>query len=150
MAQIGNLVHYTTSSGQPIEKGNVVVTPISGLLRINLPFYNYVWTWSRPVAVLVEEGGSSKKPCVLAHSLGFRSFPETLHIKELVSSTAIDAYNGHYGYSWRKLARRTARPDLSTARHELQVRFSTASYDIDLYLNGSDLELLTRGAKAAL
>ncbi|UCG24180.1 MAG: hypothetical protein JSW55_18990 [Chloroflexota bacterium] len=59
MAQIGNFIRYTTSSGQPIEKGNVVVTPISGALRLNLPFFNYVW--SRPVAVLVEEGDSSKK-----------------------------------------------------------------------------------------
>jgi hypothetical protein len=42
-----------------MEKGNLVVTPVSGALRLNLPLFNFVW--NRPVAVLVEEGDSSEK-----------------------------------------------------------------------------------------
>ena len=59
MAEFGKYLQYSTAYGQSVERGNVVVTPISGALRLNLPFLNFVW--NRPVAVMVEEGDSSKK-----------------------------------------------------------------------------------------
>ncbi len=59
MAKSERFLQYSTHAGQSIEKGDLVVTPISGALRLNLPFFNYVW--NRPVAIVVEEGDSSEK-----------------------------------------------------------------------------------------
>ena len=59
MAKFAKIIQYSTHPGQPIKKGNIVVTPVSGALRFNLPFYGFVW--NRPVAMIVEEGGSSKR-----------------------------------------------------------------------------------------
>ena len=53
------LVQYTTHAGQPVENGDVVVTPICRALVVNLPFYK--WVWNRPVAILVEQGESRKR-----------------------------------------------------------------------------------------
>ena len=52
-------VQYETSFGQSVDTGEIVVTPISRVLILTLPFYNLVW--NRPVAVIVDQDGSSKK-----------------------------------------------------------------------------------------
>ena len=59
MSEFAKIIQYSTYSGQPIKKGNIVVTPISGVLRLNLPFSGFIW--NRPVAVLIEEGENSKR-----------------------------------------------------------------------------------------
>lgn len=48
---------YETSEGRPIKHKNLVVTPVSRVLTIRIPFWGYVW--NRPVGVHVENGGST-------------------------------------------------------------------------------------------
>jgi hypothetical protein len=50
---------YKTSEGQPVRHGRSVVTPISRVLAVRLPFWGFVW--NRPVAVRVEDEQSTKE-----------------------------------------------------------------------------------------
>jgi hypothetical protein len=59
MATLSKYVTYETCSGRPHKIGDAVVTPISRVLILALPFYNLVW--NRPVAVIVEQGDTTKK-----------------------------------------------------------------------------------------
>lgn len=48
---------YRLSEGRPIRRGQTVVTPISRVLTVRLPYWSFVW--NRPVAVRLEEDGST-------------------------------------------------------------------------------------------
>ena len=56
MTQLKDIVQWQTVSGNPVTMGDVRVTPQSQSLAVRLPLGGFVW--NRPVAVLVERGGS--------------------------------------------------------------------------------------------
>lgn len=48
---------YKISEGRPFRRGRLVVTPISRVLAVRLPYWGFVW--NRPVAIRLEEDGST-------------------------------------------------------------------------------------------
>ena len=50
---------YRISEGTPVRHGHLIVTPISRVLALRLPYWGFVW--NRPLAVRVEDGQSTKE-----------------------------------------------------------------------------------------
>ena len=62
MARLKDItVQWQTISGSPVTVGGVTVTPQSQALIVRWPFGGFVW--NRPVAILVERGGSRFVEC---------------------------------------------------------------------------------------
>lgn len=59
MAQPKEIIRWQTLSGEPVTVGDVTITPQAQALIIRLPFGGLVW--NRPVAVLVEQGGQTRR-----------------------------------------------------------------------------------------
>ena len=59
MPQLKDLIQLQTNTGEKITAGNLSLTPQSKALIIRLPFGGFVW--NRPVAVLVEENGQTRR-----------------------------------------------------------------------------------------
>ena len=59
MPQLKDFIQLQTSTGEKITAGNLSLTPQSKALTIRLPFGGLVW--NRPVAVLVEENGQTRR-----------------------------------------------------------------------------------------
>ena len=59
MPQLKDLIQLQTNTGEKITAGNLSLTPQSKALTIRLPFGGFVW--NRPVAVLVEENGQTRR-----------------------------------------------------------------------------------------
>ena len=59
MKALNKHLTYATSTGQQVQHGDVVVTPVSRVLTLKLP--HYVFIWNRPVAILVEDGDTSTR-----------------------------------------------------------------------------------------
>jgi hypothetical protein len=55
MATWKPFVELKTSTGNPIKRGDVTITPQAQALTVHFPFGGFVW--NRPVAVLVEWNG---------------------------------------------------------------------------------------------
>lgn len=59
MVQCKEIARWQTLSGEPVTIGDVTITPQAQALIIRLPFGGLVW--NRPVAVLVERGGQTRR-----------------------------------------------------------------------------------------
>ena len=59
MPQLKDFIQLQTNTGEKITAGNLSLTPQSKALTIRLPFGGLVW--NRPVAVLVEENGQTRR-----------------------------------------------------------------------------------------
>jgi len=59
MATWKPFVELKTSTGIPIERGNMTITPQAQALVVRLPYCGFVW--NRPVAVLVETDGRRER-----------------------------------------------------------------------------------------
>lgn len=59
MTQLGKIFQWQTNSGHAVTIGQVSVTPQSQALIIRSPYGG--WVWNRPVAVLVKQGGQTKR-----------------------------------------------------------------------------------------
>lgn len=53
--QIRDMISWETREGPVLQLGDRTVTPVAQALRLRAPFGGFVW--SRPVAVVVTEGG---------------------------------------------------------------------------------------------
>jgi hypothetical protein len=63
MARLNKYIKYQSISGDPVIRGDTVVTPISSALSISLPFFGFVW--NRPSALIVDsKDGTQKVPIV--------------------------------------------------------------------------------------
>ncbi len=61
--QFGNILSWETKEGPAITAHGRTVTPVAQALRLQTPFGGLVW--NRPVAVLVDEGGTvTRQPIV--------------------------------------------------------------------------------------
>ncbi len=52
-------IELKTSTGKPIRKGKVIITPQAQALTVRIPYGGFVW--NRPVAVLVERNGRRER-----------------------------------------------------------------------------------------
>ena len=59
MATWKPFVELKTSTGKPIIRGNMTITPQAQALVVRFPFGGFVW--NRPVAVLVERDGRRER-----------------------------------------------------------------------------------------
>jgi hypothetical protein len=59
MADLANIVHWQTMTGDPVTVGNVTLTPQSWALGIRWP--NGGLVWNRPLAVLVQRGEQTER-----------------------------------------------------------------------------------------
>jgi hypothetical protein len=59
MANLKPFVELKTSTGTPIKKGNMTITPEAQALVVKLPYCGFVW--NRPVAMLVEMDGRRER-----------------------------------------------------------------------------------------
>ena len=59
MPQLKDFIQLLTNTGEKITAGRFSLTPQSKALTIRLPFGGLVW--NRPVAVLVEENGQTRR-----------------------------------------------------------------------------------------
>ena len=59
MTQLVDFVRLQIVSGDPVTIGDVKVTPQSQAFTVQLPFGGFVW--NRPVAVLVERKGETRR-----------------------------------------------------------------------------------------
>lgn len=57
--QIGNILQWERTAGEPIVVGNITLTPESQALSLRLPVGGFVW--NRPTAVLVEGNGGQRR-----------------------------------------------------------------------------------------
>jgi hypothetical protein len=63
MAAISDYILYQTVNGQPVQVGEKVVTPQSQVLALNFMGgpAGAALVWNRPLAVLVEQNGETKR-----------------------------------------------------------------------------------------
>lgn len=59
MIQIKDHFQIQTGAGQPVTVGDIIVTPQFQALIVRLPIGGFVW--NRPTAILVEQGGQTKR-----------------------------------------------------------------------------------------
>jgi hypothetical protein len=52
-------IQWVTTTGDPVERDGLTVTPISKALVIDIPYLGFVW--NRPVSLLVDDGQNAKK-----------------------------------------------------------------------------------------
>ena len=52
-------IRWQTTTGTPITRGTVRVTPVAGTLTVR--WHRFGWVWTRPLAVLVERDGSAQR-----------------------------------------------------------------------------------------
>ena len=52
-------IELKTSTGRPISRGKVTITPQAQALTVRIPYGGFVW--NRPVAVLVQRDGRSQR-----------------------------------------------------------------------------------------
>ena len=57
--QIGNILQWERTAGEPISVGDLTLTPESQALSLHLPFGGFVW--NRPTAVLVVDGNGDQR-----------------------------------------------------------------------------------------
>jgi hypothetical protein len=63
MDKIKRFVQFRTTSGEPVKKDDVTVTPISQALIITFPYGGFVW--NRPLAIEVDDGKTIKRIPIL-------------------------------------------------------------------------------------
>lgn len=63
MSALNQFLQYSTRTGEPIEHGETTVTPVSRVLSVRLPYWQFIW--SRPVSVRVDDGTATSELAIV-------------------------------------------------------------------------------------
>ena len=59
MQRLKDIIHWQTTSGDRLTIGGISITPQAQAIVLRGPFGG--WVWNRPAAIVVEQGGQTKR-----------------------------------------------------------------------------------------